>query len=339
MIPSINEPLDDARLADVFSRYTLDPQYKLLSSWHAFTLEVYRGKTPFILRISDHKHRSRADIEGELEWIEWARKGGVTAPLIIPSQYGQNTEVFDAGPSLFTAVLFEKLSGRPVADADWNAGLFERWGALVGRLHRLSLGFRPAKPRAFWHDSDFLNVEAYIPDDLNEIKRAGRELIEDIKSLPRDPSSFGMIHADVYQDNFFLLGNELQLFDFDNCEYGFFASDVAIALYAALWRVPAEVDRQAFSAMFLDSFWTGYRTEFSLDDAQLEALPLLLRLRDLLIFIVARKKLDMQNLTPIQAQLLAERGNRIAARIPIVDVAPTYHKIRRSPTNRQGQCR
>lgn len=320
MTSTVKERLDDARLANVLSRYTLDSGHKLLSDWHAFTFEVYRGGNTFILRISDDSHRSVADIEGELEWIEFARRGGIAAPLIIRSKYGRTTEVIDAGPSQFTAVLFEKLHGKPVTDADWNAGLFERWGALVGRLHRVSTAFHPSKRRAHWWDSEFLNVEAYIPDELFEIKRAAHELIEEIKFLPRDPSSFGLIHADVYQDNFFVLGDGLQLFDFDNCEYGFFASDVAIALYAALWRVPVETDRQAFSAIFLKSFWTGYRTEFSLDDAQLELLPLFLRLRDLLIYIVARKKWDLKNLTPIQTRLLAERGNRIAARIPIVDV-------------------
>jgi Ser/Thr protein kinase RdoA (MazF antagonist) len=320
MTPAVKERLDDARLAEILSRYVLDSEHKLLSDWHAFTFEVQRGGIPFILRISDDSHRSVADIEGELEWIEFARKGGVSAPHVIPSRYGRTTEVIDASPSQFTAVLFEKLRGRSVADADWNAGLFKRWGALVGRLHRVSTVFRPSQHRAYWWESEFLNVDAYIPDDLPEIKRAAHELIEEIKFVPRDPFSFGLIHADVYQDNFFVLGNGLQLFDFDNCEYGFFASDVAIALYAALWRVPAEAERQDFSARFLEAFWAGYCTEYSLDGAQLEMLPLFLRLRDLLIYIVARKKLDLKNLTPIQTRLLAERGNRIAARIPIVDV-------------------
>lgn len=320
MISTIKARLDDARLADVLSRYTLDSHYKLLSDWHAFTFEVYRGEISFILRISDDSHRSVADIEGELEWIEFARRGGVSAPLVIPSKYGRTTEVIEAGPSQFTAVLFEKLHGKPVVDTDWNSGLFERWGALVGRLHRLSTAFHSSKHRAYWWDSDFLNVDAYIPDDLFEIKQAARELVGEIKSLPRDLSTFGMIHADVYQDNFFLLGSELQLFDFDNCEYGFFVSDVAIALYAALWRVPPEADRQGFSATFLEAFGLGYCTEFSLDEAQRKMLPIFLRLRDLLIYIVARKKLDLRNLTPIQARLLAERGERIAAKRTIVDV-------------------
>ncbi|MFY9984441.1 MAG: hypothetical protein WAK31_06755 [Chthoniobacterales bacterium] len=42
--------------------------------------------------------------------------------------------------------------------------------------------------------------------------------------------------------------------------------------------------------------------------------------REVLIYTVAKKMLDLNNLTPIQARLLAERGNRIRQNQPIVDL-------------------
>jgi hypothetical protein len=39
-----------------------------------------------------------------------------------------------------------------------------------------------------------------------------------------------------------------------------------------------------------------------------------------LIYTVAKKMLDLKNLTPIQARLLTERGNRIRKNEPIVDL-------------------
>jgi Ser/Thr protein kinase RdoA (MazF antagonist) len=64
----------------------------------------------------------------------------------------------------------------------------------------------------------------------------------------------------------------------------------------------------------------GYREEHDLSRTEIEALPLFLQLREVLIYTVAMKKLDLKNLTPIQAKLLAERGDRIRNEQPIVDL-------------------
>jgi Ser/Thr protein kinase RdoA (MazF antagonist) len=328
MTSEIKARFNEACLHDILGRYGLEARHQLLSDWHAFTFEVYRGNEPFILRISDDSHRTKEDIEGELEWMAFVQKGGVQVPSVMVSNSGQkNCEVLQAGASTFTAVLFEKLNGRVVSQEDWNEKLFERWGALVGRLHRLSPQFQPVKPRKLWHESDFLNIEAYIPDELAEIKRAARTLLDTIKALPRNAFTFGHMHADVYQDNFFIAEDGLQLFDFDNTEQGFFVNDLAISLYAALWRLGPEEDRQIFTNLFLKSFLAGYSTEFTLAKSQLETLPLFLRLRDLLIYVVMRKKRDLNHLTPRQAQLLKERGQRIMEGIPIVEVEGILHGV------------
>jgi len=320
MQPSIKSSFAEAScLTEALDRYTLDPNPKLLSDWHAFTFEAQRNGVRYILRITDDTHRTRDEVEGEIEWMSFVQSKGILVPGVIPANSGERSELIDAGPSKFTAVLFEKLDGRPISDPDWNPTLFEAWGSLVGRLHQMTAAFRPSLRRRPWYESDFLNSAAYIPDTLPAIKGAARELIATIAARPRNPQSFGMMHADVYQDNLFVSQHGLQLFDFDNCEYGFFINDVAIALYAALWRVQPEA-RQSFAATFLKSFWTGYNREFRLNEAEIRWLPLFLRLRDVLIYTVARKKLDLTNLTPGLAQLVQERGDRIAAKVPVVDV-------------------
>jgi amicoumacin kinase len=321
MQQSIKSRLGESQLADLLDRYDLELETKLLSDWHAFTFEVRRHGVSYILRVTDDTHRTKSEIEGELEWMIFLRANGITVPSVIPSSKGQILEVLKALDSEFTAVLFEKFDGRPVSDSDWNSSFFERWGGLVGRLHRLSTGTFRSNARPVWHRSDFLNVDAYIPGNLPKIGNAARELIASIKGhAERSSLSFGLMHADVYQANFFISGSNLQLFDFDNCEYGFLVNDVAISLYAALWKLSPSEDKQKFTIEFLSAFWKQYKQVFQLSEKDLQMLPLFLRLRDVLIYIVARKKLDLNNLTPVQAQLLHERGERIASKMPIVDV-------------------
>jgi Ser/Thr protein kinase RdoA (MazF antagonist) len=145
-------------------------------------------------------------------------------------------------------------------------------------------------------------------------------VVQCVKNLPLSDFQYGLIHADVYQENLFWAKGDLLLFDFDNCEYGHYVSDIAIALYAALWRDLYQPDPAQFSERFLRALMLGYREEHALSRTEIEALPLFLQLREVLIYTVAKKMLDANNLTPIQARLLAQRGDRIRKNQPIVDL-------------------
>jgi len=145
-------------------------------------------------------------------------------------------------------------------------------------------------------------------------------VVQCVKNLPLSDFQYGLIHADAYQENLFWAKGDLLLFDFDNCEYGYYVSDIAIALYAALRRDLDQPDPAQFSERFLRALLLGYREEHALSRTEIKALPLFLQLRELLIFTVAKKMLDANNLTPIQARLLAQRGDRIRKNQPIVDL-------------------
>jgi hypothetical protein len=65
-----------------------------------------------------------------------------------------------------------------------------------------------------------------------------------------------------------------------SAEYGWFASDIATALYAALWRVHDPAERAVFPGRFLRHFLRGYREHFDLPAEEWALLPDFLRLRD-----------------------------------------------------------
>jgi amicoumacin kinase len=159
-----------------------------------------------------------------------------------------------AAEGYFSVVSYEKLVGETIEDALLTEALFRPWGTLISQLHRLSSGYLPKTQQYAWYESDFLNVERYIPTD-HDIRSNAQRIIQDVGELPSSQFQYGLIHADVYQENMFLVDGELLLFDFDNCECGHYISDIAIALYAALWRVPNEAERAEFSERFLRSLF------------------------------------------------------------------------------------
>lgn len=291
---------------------------RLLSDWHA---ETYGGMRPdggCVLRLSHVKHRTAAHIGAELAWMRELIALGIAAPAPLRSIHGRHSETL--GPDrAFTAVAFGLLRGRAIGPDDWNDALFERWGQLVGRLHHLTLRERPAHPRPQWHESDFLNFERYIPDAEVAVKAQARAILSRIRALPATDTNYGLIHADVYQENMRMLPDGgLELYDFDNCEYNWLVNDLAVALYASLWRVPDHSQRPAFAARFVDNFLRGYEREHHLPAAELARLPDFLLLRDVLIYTVFCKQLDPAKLTPGQVRLRAEHRTRIAGQIPIV---------------------
>jgi Ser/Thr protein kinase RdoA (MazF antagonist) len=303
-----------------FSRFGVTAAH-MVSERHAFIFDAITSTGTCILKVTHPSHRSYEQLEAELEWLSYLVGKGVRAPRIHRSINSRFIERVPAPDGYFSVICYEKLAGETIADALLTEALFRPWGTLIGKLHRLSFGYLPKTQRYAWYESDFLNVERYIPID-HDIRTNAQQIIRAVQDLPLSQFQYGLIHADVYQENMFLADGELFLFDFDNCEYGHYISDIAIALYAALWRVPSEANRAEFAERFLRSLLVGYREEHQLSRTEIQALPLFLRLREVLIHTVAKKMLDLNNLTPIQARLLTERGNRIRNNQPIVALTP-----------------
>jgi Ser/Thr protein kinase RdoA (MazF antagonist) len=293
---------------------------RLLSDWHAATYGGARSDGGCVLRLSHAAHRTGAQIEAELAWMRELIALSVAAPAPLRSVSGRYAEAI-GDDRAFTAVAFGLLRGREIGPDDWGPALFERWGELVGRLHQLTTSHRPAHARPHWHESDFLNIERYIPDAETTVKASARALLARLRAQPTDSPHYGLIHADIYQENLRLLPDgELELYDFDNCEYGWLVSDLANALYASLWRVRDYARRPTFAAGFLEAFLRGYEREHHLPAAELARLGDFLLLRDVLIYTVGCKLLDRAHLTPLQARLQSEHRARIAEGIPIVPV-------------------
>jgi amicoumacin kinase len=319
MSPEVHRLFSQIVRDECFSRFGVTSG-QLVSQRHAFIFDAETPAGPCILKMVHPSHRPHDQLEAEIDWLLYVVGKGIAAPRVHLSVNSLHLERVPAGDSYFSAVSYEKLIGEPIGDTLWNETLFQRWGNLIGRLHRLSAEYITKKQRYTWYDSDFLNLEAYVPRTDYEIRTAAEQVIRRVKDLPLSDFQYGLIHADVYQENLFWAKGELLLFDFDNCEYGHYISDIAIALYAALWRHFDQPDPAKFAEGFLRALLLGYREEHALSQTEIEALPLFLQLREVLIYTVAKKMLDLNNLTPIQARLLKERGNRIAKNQPIVDL-------------------
>jgi Ser/Thr protein kinase RdoA (MazF antagonist) len=322
---------NDDILAEAAWRYGVDAgALSELEGFENFIYQYQRGGADYILRLSQSLRRSADYIRGEMEWIDFLADGGIPAAQPIPSQRDNPLEVIpcDSGGSYFVAAAFERVPGvilddDPQAKATyWNETLFENWGRLMGQMHSRSKEYTvsdPAFKRQEWHQYDVLALARFIPAEQDLVLERGNALIDKLKALPRDRDSYGLIHADLTQWNFCVHEGELAVFDFDSCEYCWFAKDIAVALYYAPASDEGD-DRQAFAGGFLRSFLRGYLGENPLDPSWLRLIPDFLTLQKLLLYSYCYQLGDLVELEKEQPGYLEDARRTIEMDLPVVDL-------------------
>lgn len=288
---------------DILKRFLtsfgLQSEVKKLGDFENYVFEVYFGDGPVILRITHSSHRSKDEIYAELDWMNYLNNQSVNCPAVFKSINNQIIEVQQAADgSFFYACLFSKVPGNPVKikSEEFNDQLFYAWGKEIGKMHAVTKDYQPSNElqlRPSWEDEELLDIAAYVPNE-NEIIKNTKLLINQLKALPKNKDTFGLIHSDIHSGNFFYNGESIHVFDFDDCSYHWYASDIAIPLYYSLlygYQRESKSEQEQFSNKFLTHFIKGYEQHNSLPEGWKEHLPLFFMLRDITLYSVLHKKI------------------------------------------------
>jgi len=291
---------NDDILRDAIRRYGIAPhQIKLLDSFESFIYEFEREGADYILRIGHSFRKSEALIQGEVDWINHLAHGGVSVARAIPSLSGQLVEVIDdrqGGQFLVTA--FVKAKGQKPWEAGWTSARYENYGRLLGQMHALAVDYQPipAWRRPEWDEASLQFIEDYLPASEVIAHQQYRSVFEHIHSLPKDKTSYGLIHQDAHQNNFFMdADGTLTLFDFDDCAYSWFVNDIAIVLFYI--SMDAEElgfpSAASFTHEFMTHFLRGYRQAYDLSPTWLKEIPVFLKLRELELYAVVHRDFEI----------------------------------------------
>lgn len=224
-----------------------------------------------ILRVTEDSHRTRKEIQSETDWLLHLHRAGLSVCPPVQNGEGEMIHSLTFSGSSVHVVIFEKATGHAVTKEDLTSCLYERHGRHLGRLHALSrkspasslTGRRPwDRERYFTTD-----IPLYLPEAVQASVHAHfQKLQRCVEALPATPENFGPCHLDLGYANFFLRGDLLELFDFDNCTRSYFAADIAAALYGSLFtglRCEFAGDRSCFeppkSGRILEQVWAPFR--------------------------------------------------------------------------------
>jgi len=286
----------DTILHEAMHRYGIaKDQIKPLDAFESFIYEFGREGEDFILRIGHSFRKSEAFIQGEVDWINYLARGGVSVARAIPSENGNLVEVIDdAQGGQFLVTSFIKAQGQQPWVAGWTSARYENYGRLVGKMHALAVDYQPvpAWRRPEWNDVSMNFIELYLPESEVIARQEYISLMEHIHALPKDRTSYGLVHQDAHQNNFFMdADGTLTLFDFDDCAYSWFINDIAIVLFYI--SMDAEElgfkDPASFAHEFMTHFLRGYRQAYTLSPVWLKEIPSFLKLRELELYAVVHR--------------------------------------------------
>ncbi|MGV2017153.1 homoserine kinase [Agrobacterium sp. 22-223-1] len=268
----------------VYTDITEDDLRNFLTQYDVGSLTSYKGiaegvensnfllhttKDPLILTLYE-KRVEKSDLPFFLGLMQHLAAKGLSCPLPLPRKDGE---------------LLGELSGRPAALISFLEGMWLRKpeakhcrevGKALAAMHLAGEGFEIKRPNA-------LSVEGWkvlwdkSEDRADEVEKGLKDEIRPEidylaahwpKNLPA-----GVIHADLFQDNVFFLGDELSgLIDFYFACNDLLAYDVSICLNAWCFEKDG-----AYNVTKGKALLEGYQSVRPLSAAELEALPLLAR--------------------------------------------------------------
>ena len=294
---------------------------KELDGFESYIYEFSRGEEEGILRIAHSIRRSPNLIRGELDWINYLKAGGASVAGAMISRNDKWVEEIDDGSGgFFLANAFEKAAGAPRGGEWTEAQLFE-YGRQIGLMHKLTKDYQPMNPdwkRPEWDDPIHLEVDQFIPAGDGVIKALYRDLIKITQNLPKDNSSYGLIHQDAHQGNFFIDENDkITFYDFDDSSYSWFVEDIALVLF---YVVMGQEDPVEFIDKFLSGFLPGYFSEYKLESQWFQEIPLFMKRREIDLYAVIHRSFDVENLDdPWCAWYMDGRKERLEKERPFLD--------------------
>jgi len=323
MEQAIRARYNDTILQEALRRYRINSnQLQPLDGMENFVYAFAQGQEGYILRISHTLHRSEALIRGEVDWLHYLAAQGISVAQPICSATDQLVEVIDDGAGgKFLVTAFTKAPGQPPDQVGWTTHLHETYGNLLGSLHAATQSYEPADMawrRPQWDDDCVEVVDRYLPATETRVKQKYHALRAYVRTLPKTQHTYGLIHQDAHGGNFFVdEAGRITLFDFDDCLYSWFISDIAFVLFAYTTNAP---DAALLTQQLMVPFLQGYRQAHALDAHWLKEIPIFLKLWEIQLYAVLQRELATAK--PADwwgARYLQGRKEKIEQDLPYID--------------------
>ena len=194
----------------------------------------------FALRVNVNSQRTLANLKAEIYWIEQlATVEGLTVPTPVKNRAGEYISKA-WHPMLerdLLAVLFTWLEGEELGDEPTEE-MMRATGRAMARMHiaarktQLPEGATlPTVDDMFWGNTDSITPSDHLTAEEKATLARAIEHIEATTKAMYARTKPQLIHADVHPWNVMWQGDDVAVFDFDDCVIGLPVQDIAVSLY------------------------------------------------------------------------------------------------------------
>ncbi len=264
-----------AIVEQILPLYKID-QVTSCQLWHRGLSDVYLVQTvtsEYILRISHHHWRSKSDIDFELELLDFLRQDQLPVAYPLWTKEGQLSVEINAPEGKRYSALFIKAKGE-VALGDLNFEQSQKLGKTLAKLHQATANFHCSHQRLtlnlqYLLDNSMAEIAPFLyhrSQDYDYLQQTCCQIKQKLQNLPTEPPFWVICWGDPHSGNaHFTEDNQVTLFDFDQCGYGWRAFDLAKFLHVSLSSGVSKNIREAL----LESYQSVQKlTEFELSCLQ-----------------------------------------------------------------------
>lgn len=224
-----------------------DTEIHLLKYSENYTFQVKSDSENIkrVLRVNRPSYHTDEELSGELLWM---REISQDTDLCLPDVFcGNNNELlqeFESDDTRYTCCMFSFLEGKTIGKLsgdELNAQLINM-GKILASLHLQWQNRKRAYEikRFSWDISNLLGKASIWGDWHNyyELDEMTCNIFEQVTNIMKKRLSeygysndkFGMIHADLHRSNIIVKDGRPQIFDFDDCGYGWYLYDIGCSL-------------------------------------------------------------------------------------------------------------
>jgi len=278
------------RLARQFNAGTVRVEF-LRRSHNYIYRAACENSERFILRLTPARHRNAVQIAGELEFQLYLYENGAAVVTPLRVENGEYILQAAAGGRAFSVTAFSWAPGDNWDErCDHTPERYFNIGRELGRIHRLSKGYIPvhAEKRRMWHEGQhLLRAPALFRAYDARLYDAFEQFMDEMKKIPVSAADFGLTHGDYLLSNYMIDGEDrVTVFDFDECEYSWYAVDLAICMHCYLVGAdPAGLPARTTEAeAMLRHLLRGYTAETDVSREMIMSLQTFFKMRDFIYF-------------------------------------------------------
>jgi Ser/Thr protein kinase RdoA (MazF antagonist) len=312
--PTIYSSLDPkAILTDILSHYAIAP-VRSCQFWHRGLSDIYMIETDdqsYVLRVSHHHWRKRTDIEFELQFLEFLHHHQIPIAYPLRTKRNQLLREINAPEGKRYATLFTYAPGSiPIGDFDSQQSY--QLGLILAQIHQLGNQFscdflRPSLSLKYLLVDSFDAIAPFLhnrPRDYTYLKTTIEQITEQLYHFPQDFPFWTICWGDPHSGNVhFTNNNQVTLFDFDQCGYGYRIFDIA-----KFWQASI---RTGMTRKTRDAFLQGYQSLTTLSELELNHLQSFIKMAHIWSWAIHVKTTEIYDYSRLNEYYFTQRLEKL----------------------------